>query len=123
MAPPPLYDKWYVLAEMASVPSQLVDEVEPVLGPANERGRLTSRLPSGWRSGTFRGTAETTAWTGDSGRCSATAGLRAERIAGQAWACPFFLVPGVAVVSGVKGSPGGAVARSAMRSTLAMSSD
>ena len=38
MAPPPLYDKWYVLAEMASVPSQLVDEVEPVLGPADEKG-------------------------------------------------------------------------------------
>ena len=34
-------------------------------------------------------------------------GLRAARSAGQAWACPLFLVPGAAVVSGVKGSPQG----------------
>jgi hypothetical protein len=33
--------------------------------------------------------------------------LRAARSAGQAWACPLFLVPGAAVVSGVKGSPQG----------------
>ncbi len=35
-------------------------------------------------------------------------GLRAARVGGgQAWACPLFLVPGAAVVSGVKGSPQG----------------
>jgi len=39
---------------------------------------MTSRLPSGWRSGTSGETTETTARTGDSGRCSAIAGLRAD---------------------------------------------
>ena len=34
-------------------------------------------------------------------------GLRAARMAGQAWACPLFLLPGAAVVSGVQGSPQG----------------
>jgi len=35
------------------------------------------------------------------------AGLRAARTAGRAWACPLFLPPGAAEVSGVKGSPQG----------------
>jgi hypothetical protein len=34
----PLTDEWRVLVEMASVPSQLVGEVEPVLELADERG-------------------------------------------------------------------------------------
>ena len=39
--------------------------------------------------------------------CSATTGCapRAWRV--QAWACPLFLLPGAAVVSGVKGQPAG----------------
>ena len=34
----PLYDKWRVLVEVASVPSQLADSVEPVVELADERG-------------------------------------------------------------------------------------
>ena len=51
-------------------------------------------------------------------RPATAGGLRAARVAGQAWACPLFLVPGAAVVSGVKGSPPGLSRASAMRSTL-----
>jgi hypothetical protein len=43
-------------------------------------------------------------------RMPAVAGVCAPRsLAGQAWACPLLLVPGAAVVSGVQGSPTGAV--------------
>src|SRR6478609_10230161 len=119
MVPPPLYDEWYVLAEMASVPSQLVDEVEPVREVADEKG---ARGPAGYRPDGARAPPAGPPRRRPGREIAAGApprrGCAPSASRGQAWACPFFLVPGVAVVSGVEGSPGRAVARSAMRSTL-----
>jgi|SRR6478752_10340961 len=109
MVPPPLYDKWYVLAEMASVPSQLVDEVEPVREVADEKG---ARGPAGYRPDGARAPPAGPPRRRPGREIAAGApprrGCAPRASPGQAWACPLFLVPGAAVVSEVKGSPGGA---------------